>query len=147
MDDLRSRVLQYLVTPGADTRFREAYLIRNVRAEAPGVSDAQAWEVLWALVADGLIYLNPSGQGSSTDNWRWLPSQQGIKVATTGQWEPRDPEGYLRRLRRHEPAVAASTSARRTHLRTVSVVPMPSFWATERIARPDHASEWEGVLA
>jgi hypothetical protein len=35
--------------------------------------------------------------------------------------------------------VPASTSARRTHLRTVSVVPMPSFSATDRIASHSEA--------
>jgi hypothetical protein len=60
-----------------------------------------------ALVGDGLVFLDPAGQGSGTDNWYWRLSKLGIKAATGGPWEPRDPEGYLKRLRAHSPAVDA----------------------------------------
>lgn len=63
------------------------------------------WEALWGLVGDGLVYLDTAGQGSGTDNWQWRPSQIGIKAAISGSWEPRDPEGYLRRLRRFTPPI------------------------------------------
>jgi hypothetical protein len=55
------------------------------------------------LVADGLVYLNPSIQGP--DNWRWQLSATGIEVANGGPWNPRDITGYLRRLRQHSPPV------------------------------------------
>jgi hypothetical protein len=62
-------------------------------------------EALWGLVGDGLAYLDPAGQGSGTDNWRWRPSAAGIAAAQGGTWEPRDVDGYLKRLRAHRPAV------------------------------------------
>ena len=65
-------------------------------------------EALWGLVGEGLVYLDSRGQ-SSPDNWAWRLSAQGITVAGGGAWQPRDPEGYLRRLERHRPAVNALT--------------------------------------
>lgn len=102
--DVRTAVLQRLVTPGADTRFNAAYLVNPI-AQQVGCRPHEVWEALWGLVGDGLIYLDTAGQGSSTDNWQWRPSKFGIQAATSGSWEPRDPEGYLRRLRRFEPAI------------------------------------------
>jgi hypothetical protein len=55
------------------------------------------------LVGEGLVYLDPAGQGSSTDNWRWRLSSVGLTAAAGGAWEPHDPEGYMRRLRTHTP--------------------------------------------
>src|SRR4051812_13434494 len=98
--DVPTALLQRLVTPGTDNRFNPAYLVNPV-AQQVGCPPHEVWEALWGLVGDGLIYLD--GQGP-VDNWHWRPSQIGIKAATGGIWEPRDPEGYLGRLRRFEPA-------------------------------------------
>lgn len=100
--DIRRQVLQHLATPQADTRFSQSYLPRLVR-EAAGCRPHEVMEALWGLVADGLIYLDPSGQGSGTDNWQWKLSAHGRAAAAGGAWEPRDPEGYLSRLRREAP--------------------------------------------
>jgi hypothetical protein len=102
--ELRERILQHLVTPGTECRFGDSYLVCQI-AVAASCRPHQVFEALWGLVGDGLIYLDKEGQGSGTDNWRWKPSQRGIQVATTGRWEPHDPDGYLRRLRRSEPAI------------------------------------------
>ena len=104
--DLRTQVLQYLVTPHADTRFGGSYLVATISAAA-GCQPHEVWEVLWGLVGEGLAYLDTAGQHSGTDNWQWRPSSVGIKAATGGTWEPRDPESYLRRLRSHSPALDA----------------------------------------
>jgi hypothetical protein len=101
--NIRGEIIKILATPGADTRFFDGYLPKTIR-EAAGCRHNQVWEALWGLTADGLIYLDPSGQGSSsTDNWRWKLSERGLQAASGGPWEPRDPEGYLRRLRRRIP--------------------------------------------
>lgn len=102
--DLRTRLLQHLVTPQADNRFGHPYLVGPMASSA-GCPPHDVWEALWGLVGEGLIYLDPAGQGSGTDNWRWRPSSVGMRAATSGAWEPRDPEGYLRRLRNHSPAI------------------------------------------
>ncbi|WP_067826040.1 hypothetical protein [Actinomadura kijaniata] len=100
--DVRSKVLKILASSTSDTRFSQSYLPSTIRAQT-GVSLTQAWEVLWGLVADGLVYLDPDGQGSGTDNWRWRLSERGRAAITGGPWEPYDPEGYLSRLRRQVP--------------------------------------------
>ncbi|MEU8251643.1 hypothetical protein [Nonomuraea sp. NPDC048916] len=97
---IRSHVLHLLATPHAENRFRDSYLPQSIRA-ATGCRPHEAWEALWGLLADGLIYLDPQGQPGS-DNWRWKLSERGRK-AVQGPWEPYDPEGYLRRLRRQVP--------------------------------------------
>ena len=56
-----------------------------------------------ALTADGLIYLDPSGQ--APDNWHWRLSTIGLQVAAGGPWEPQDQEGYPRRLRQRVPTL------------------------------------------
>jgi hypothetical protein len=99
--DIRTEIIKLLATPHADTRFQDSYLPRAVRATT-GCRPHQVWEALWGLTADGLIYLDPSGQ-PSTDNWHWKLSERGMKAASGGPWEPRDPEGYMRRLRRRVP--------------------------------------------
>ncbi len=100
--DLRAHVLQHLATPHAERRFAQAYLVREILGQT-GCQPHEVYEAVWGLVGEGLVYLDPAGQGSSTDNWRWNLSTVGIKAATGGTWEPRDPEGYLRRLRAHTP--------------------------------------------
>jgi hypothetical protein len=99
--DVRRAVLAYLAR-GADPRFSHHYVVANVRQEA-GCPDTEVWEALWGLVGDGLVYLDTAGQGSGTDNWRWRLSADGQHVAKGGTWEPRDPDGYLKRIRRDIP--------------------------------------------
>lgn len=98
---IRSQVLKLLATPGTDTRFFDGYLPKTIRTTT-GCRPHEVWEALYGLIADGLVYLDPGGQ-SATDNWRWKLSERGIKAVSGGPWEPYDPEGYLRRLRRQVP--------------------------------------------
>ncbi len=105
--DLCRLLLDRLATPHTDNRFSPSYLVAEVRAEA-NCPPHRVYEALWGLVGEGLIYLDPAGQGSGTDNWQWRLSAAGIQVVSGGPWEPRDPEGYLRRLRRDIPNADAS---------------------------------------
>lgn len=99
---VRSAILQHLVTPGVSVSFSS---MERRAPELFGCRPHEASEVLWGLVSDGLAYVYRNGQGSGTDNWMWRPSALGIKVASGGAWEPRDPTGYLRRLRRRAPGL------------------------------------------
>lgn len=105
--ELRTYVLQQLVTPRADTRFGSGYLVASL-VQTTSHPPHQIYEALWGLVGEGLVYLDPAGQGSSTDNWHWRASALGIRAATSGSWEPRDPDGYLKRLRAFKPAIDAA---------------------------------------
>ena len=95
-------MLEHLGTPQAESRFGRAYLAQEI-ATVANCRPHQVWEALWGLVGDGLIYLDPAGQGP--DNWQWRLSATGIQAISGGSWEPRDPEGYLGRLREHSPEV------------------------------------------
>src|SRR4051812_30279772 len=99
---IRSQVLQLLATPGTDPRFFDSYLPKAIRT-ATGCRPHEVWEALYGLLADGLVYIDHAHQGSSSDNWRWKLSERGLKVVSGGPWEPYDPEGYLRRMRRQVP--------------------------------------------
>ncbi len=85
--DLRTQLLSRLATPGADTRFGSSYFVGEVSRETR-FRPYEVFEVLWALVAEGLVFLDPSGQGSGSDNWHWRLSTVGIQAATNGSWEP-----------------------------------------------------------
>jgi hypothetical protein len=98
--DVRTHVLQHLAAPEADKRFAEPYLVAEIVKQTARPRH-EVWEALWGLVGDGLVYLDPSRQ--APDNWRWKLSALGIQAVSGGTWEPRDPEGYLRRLRAHSP--------------------------------------------
>lgn len=98
----REAVLRHLSTPHAEHRFNRAYLVAAV-LPGTGGREHEVWEALWGLVGDGLVYLDPAGQGSGTDNWQWKLSSAGIRAVTGGPWEPADPAGYLRRLRAAAP--------------------------------------------
>jgi hypothetical protein len=97
-EEVRRAVLAYLGR-GADPRFSRHYVVVNVHQQT-GCSETEVWEALWGLVAEGFLYLDTAGQQSSTDNWRWCLSADGRHVVKGGTWEPRDPEGYLARVRR-----------------------------------------------
>ncbi|MFE7868765.1 hypothetical protein ACFUYE_00225 [Micromonospora humida] len=99
--NVRRAVLQRLGSGGA-SRFGRPYLVGTIHQET-GCSEAEVWEALWGLVGDGLIYLDTAGQGSGTDNWQWRLSADGQRVARGGSWEPRDPDGYLDRVRHEIP--------------------------------------------
>jgi hypothetical protein len=102
--DIRMAVLRH-VAGGGDTRFHERTVVATLQQRLRCTRE-QVWEALWALVGEGLIYRDPANQGSgNTDNWRWRASDLGRQVAAGGNWEPRDPDGYLRRLRSSRPPV------------------------------------------
>lgn len=99
--DVRRAVLARLGSGGA-SRFGRPYLVGTLHREV-GCSETEVWEALWGLVGEGLVYLDTAGQGSGTDNWEWCLSADGKRIAQGGAWEPRDPDGYMQRIRREIP--------------------------------------------
>ena len=100
--DVRRALLKYLGERRGPA-LQPALTLWRTSTSRWGCSETEAWEPLWAFVGDGLIYLDPAGQGSSTDNWSWRVSADGERAVKGGTWEPRDPEGYLARIRREIP--------------------------------------------
>ena len=41
------------------------------------------------MVGEGLVYLDPGGQGSGTSDWLWQLSSAGMSANRGGSWEPR----------------------------------------------------------
>jgi hypothetical protein len=102
--DLRASLIERLATPHVDTRFGQPYFPDQTLA-ALRCRPHELWQEMWAMVGEGLVYVDPAGQGgaSSWDNWQWRLSTRGIEAASDGGNSPRDPEGYLRHLRRRCP--------------------------------------------
>jgi hypothetical protein len=110
--DLRSEILDRLATPHMETRFGHPYFPQQTIA-ALGCRPHEFWDAIWGLLGDGLVYLDPAGQGGAGtwDNWHWRLSSMGIQAASGGSWEPRDPERYLERLRIRAPGLDAAAEA------------------------------------
>lgn len=106
-DEIRRAVLER-VAAGGETRFSEVYFPTET-AHAIEARLIDVWEALWGLLGDGLIFLDPSGQAmaGSWDNWHWRATEAGASVAGSGTWEPRDPSGFMRRLRERVPGLEA----------------------------------------
>ena len=100
--DVRRAVLAHLGS-GADSRFGRWTSRRHRATAGRSAPTPTSGKRCRALVGDGLVYLETAGQGSGTDNWRWRLSVEGQRVAKGGAWEPRDPDGYLDRIRREIP--------------------------------------------
>lgn len=139
-----------LVGPGRFTKVAIATAAGEVEAR---LSEAGNWELRlrreqedrWRVACDGLVYLDTVGQGSGTDNWQWKLSKTGIQAISGGTWEPRDPEGYLNRIRRHSPDIdpvairylseALSAFNARCYLATSVMLGVASERAVDGLAR------------
>lgn len=95
MSSLRRDALR-AVGVGRDNRFGEGYLIGRLR-ESTGASSTELWEVLWALLADGLLFIDRRGQ-SAPENWHWVVSRRGRAALQDEDYVPHDPEGFLTEL-------------------------------------------------
>jgi hypothetical protein len=106
MDDLRGAILQRLADDEGDSRFGEPYFPMQT-ARACDVRLIDVYEAIQGLQGDGLVFLDPAGQGraASFDNWRWRLSEDGRAAARSDSWEPRDPQRYLARLRERVPSL------------------------------------------
>ncbi len=69
--------------------------IQDQSAEA--VSQLQVMQMLWEMLAEGLLYVNYSQP--APENWAWELTERGRRAAANGEYEPSDPGGYLDRLR------------------------------------------------
>jgi hypothetical protein len=104
--EIRGAVLKRL-GEDEESRFGEPYLPMQT-AIAIDARLMDVWEVLWGLMGDGLVFLDPSGQASASrwDNWHWRLTDAGRQTARLGSWEPRDPDGFMARLRERVPDLA-----------------------------------------
>lgn len=100
--DLRRHAIELLATPQGETRFGSSYLPAQIVARS-GCRPHEAHAALWGLLGEGIAYLDPGQQGP--DNWKWRLTEVGLLAASGGTWEPRDPDGFLRRLRMQAPDV------------------------------------------
>jgi hypothetical protein len=66
------------------------------------IRQQQVMEILWQLLADGLVYVDYGR--SASQHWSWELTQRGKAVMEgASEFEPHDPEGYLSALKRRIP--------------------------------------------
>jgi hypothetical protein len=104
--NLRQALLE-LLAGGGDHRWGMGryYLVEDLQKRVPQrLHPRQVMEVLWQLVSDGLVFVDYTQP--SPDNWVWVLSERGQRVAASGaDYEPDNPEGYLRVLRIRIPEI------------------------------------------
>jgi hypothetical protein len=102
---LQSRILRLLGQPGVDKRLGKGqhYFPEGIRAayrDAPPPEPQEISAALWGLVARGLVYIDFSQ--SAPENWQWQLT--GAASARDEQFNPDDPEEFLKRLAVAAPA-------------------------------------------
>ncbi len=100
--DLKRAILKAIVDQkeNGKTSILIEILQRNPKFQT--LNDDQFSEIVWQLVAEGLVFLDtPHPQYRF---WEWKASQKGIKVTNSNiDYEPDDPERYLQTLRKQIP--------------------------------------------
>lgn len=98
--NLRRTVLK-LLAGRADARWGRGlhYFYDAVKNEYPQqVRPYEVMEMLWQLLSEGLVFIDYSQP--APDNWEWVLSERGRRVALSDtDFDPGDPDGYLRALR------------------------------------------------
>lgn len=96
--DLQSTVLKVLAKPGADRRLGRGrhYLVRAVMDEAPGVHSNDVVAAIWALIGQGLAFLDISQPAA--ENWTVLLTAAGADAVSDGEINPDNSGEYLARL-------------------------------------------------
>jgi hypothetical protein len=90
------------------------YLVEDVSKACPASdkpSRDQFLQAVWALIAQGLAYIDPYDH--ATENWSVHLTESGQAVAKDSESNPDDPEGYLRSLYDDVPDL---TPAARTYI-------------------------------
>jgi hypothetical protein len=86
------------------------YLVEDVKRGCPAAdqpSRDQFLQAVWALIAQGLAYIDPYDH--ATENWSVLLTESGQAVARDSESNPDDPDGYLRSLYGAVPNLAPTT--------------------------------------
>jgi hypothetical protein len=97
-EELEDALLRFVAAGKGDTRFY--YLPEEVRKNLPDVAAApsryQIMEVVWALVARRLIYIDYSQPASS--NWSIHATARGRAAAADSSLSPDNAPAYLKRV-------------------------------------------------
>ncbi len=99
-------VLETICDPSSQRRLGRArhYLAQDVRKKVPDgetLSDMELMETVWALVSQGLAYIDFTEPAA--ENWKLLPTPAGQAVLADTHASPDDPAGYWARLVRSAP--------------------------------------------
>lgn len=100
--EIQSLLLKVLLK-GGDSRLGRGqhYFHETIRKEAPNVGYRPVMEAVWALIGQGLAFIDYSQ--SSSDNWSLELTAAGAAAASDEEATPDDPAGYLKRLRADVP--------------------------------------------
>jgi hypothetical protein len=99
-EQLRAALLERLLTSSVAFNYRAM----STAAHEYGCHPSEVAQALWGLAAEGLAFLDPSGQ-PSPEYWQWRASRHARAAAQDGEWEPQDPRGFLTRLQQQSPTL------------------------------------------
>ena len=99
---VQTLLLKVLARRG-DTRLGKGqhYLHASVVQEAPGLSNQHVMQAVWALIGQGLAYIDYSQ--SAAENWELHLTEAGRAAAADEAVTPDSPDSYLQRLSRDVP--------------------------------------------
>lgn len=101
--NLRRRILEYLKGRG-DSRLGDGYnyIFQGLQQQSHQRLNAQeVMAALWQLLSEGLVYLDYTQPAPS--NWAWVLTERGLRAARSTEYEPNDPQEYLRTLKERIP--------------------------------------------
>ena len=102
---IQSLLLRVLAQP-VDTRLGRGhhYFHDAVRQEAPDIRRASVMEAVWALIGQGLVYIDYSQPAA--ENWSLHLTDAGRAAADDEEVNPDNPENYLSRLSKDVPELS-----------------------------------------
>ena len=103
--DYRSRILTTLAQGAVIPTLGRNNLLRRWQEEGAGIPMEEFHELVWNLIRDGLIFLQPrcNNEKVITDFEMKLTTRGHQYLETAGEYEPDDPDGYLGQLRENMP--------------------------------------------
>ena len=108
---LRSTILCLLADPCVDRRMGRSganinYFVRAVLDTYPEEnrpSHVEIHQLLWQSLGRGLVWIEIDQP--APENWKWALTNQGLNAAQDEQFNPDDPDRYIKRLKERIPDV------------------------------------------
>jgi hypothetical protein len=98
--ELRRLILNGLAEEQNPPDMARNLLVKRLREDGCSIDDLEVAEIIWLLVREGLIFLDPDfNNDRHLQNFRIHLSERGRRyIEESGQYQPDDPDGYMHLL-------------------------------------------------